>query len=289
MQISRDSLISLIVFYVLLIVCTAVGYWLIYRVGRATPIMLAVGVATILTCLIRRRDLATLGWGWGSWKYQWMSYLLPLFISFVAYLIIWVAGFGGWYNAGFVIQQMQEYNLTGWSDTGVIIFHLAMTATYSFVLLLPSVLGEELGWRGFLVPELAKFMSFTNVAITSGLTWSVWHWPLIFMGLYGNDGVPLYYQLFFFTLFIISNAVIMTYLRFKTNSLWSAVIFHMSGNVFLQKVFTPLTIETDSSAWYVNEFGVVPALVAFVIAVYFWQKGKAEFGDLSAWRNTVNG
>lgn len=86
---------------------------------------------------------------------------------------------------------------------------------------------------------------------------------------------------------MVSNSVIMTYLRFKTNSLWTAVIFHMSGNVFLQKVFAPLTIDTDSSAWYVNEFGVVPALVAFVIAIYFWKKGKAEFGDLSAWRNSV--
>jgi hypothetical protein len=65
------------------------------------------------------------------------------------------------------------------------------------------------------------------------------------------------------------------------------VIFHMSGNVFLQKFFAPLTIETDSSAWYVNEFGAVPALVAFVIAIYFWKKGKAEFGDLSGWRNAA--
>lgn len=186
------------VFFVLLIACTAVGYWLIFRLGRATPIMLAVGVATILTCLIRKRNLATLGWGWGSWKYQWMSYLLPLVIVFVAYLVIWVAGFGGWYDSEFVAQQMQNYNLSGWSDASVIVFHLMLTATYSFVLLLPSVLGEELGWRGFLVPELAKFMSFTNVALTSGLIWAVWHWPLIFMGLYGNEGTPLYYQLFFF-------------------------------------------------------------------------------------------
>jgi membrane protease YdiL (CAAX protease family) len=249
--------------------------------------MLAVGVATILTCLIRKRSLANLGWTWGSWKYQWMSYLLPLVILFVAYLIIWVAGFGGWYNSEFVLQQMQDYNLVNWSAASVIIFHFFLTATYSFVLLLPSVLGEELGWRGFLVPELAKFMSFTNVALTSGLIWSVWHWPMMLKGFYGNDVTPLYYQLFFFTLLMVSNSVIMTYLRFKTNSLWTAVIFHMSGNVFLQQVFAPLTIDTDSSAWYVNEFGVVPAIVAFVIAVYFWKKGKAEFQDLSAWRNSA--
>jgi len=276
-----------LVFFALLIVCTAIGYWLIFRLGRATPIMLGVGVATILTCLIRKHSLANLGWTWGSWKYQWMSYLLPLVIVFVAYLIIWVAGFGGWYNSEFVLQQMQDYNLVNWSAASVIIFQFFLTATYSFALSLPSVLGEELGWRGFLVPELAKFMTFTGVALTSGLIWSMWHWPMMLKGFYGNDVTPLYYQLFFFTLLMVSNSVIMTYLRFKTNSLWTAVIFHMSGNVFLQKVFAPLTIDTDSSAWYVNEFGVVPAMVAFVIAIYFWKKGKAEFGDLSAWRHSA--
>ena len=50
---------------------------------------------------------------------------------------------------------------------------------------------EEIGWRGFLVPELAKFMSFTNVALTSGLIWSVCHWPMLFKGFYGNDVKPL--------------------------------------------------------------------------------------------------
>lgn len=284
LKLSRESTITLLVFFVLLTICSAVGYWLIFRTGRATPYMLAVGVATILTCLIRRRSLATLGWGWGSWKYQWMSYLIPLLIIFVAYLIIWIAGFGGWYDADFVVQLMQDYNLSedgviAWNDTSLIAFHLVLTATYSFVLLLPSVLGEELGWRGFLVPELAKFMSFTSVALISGLIWAVWHWPLIFRGLYGPDGTPLYYQLFFFTLYIVSSAVIMTYLRYKTDSLWTAVIFHMSGNVFLQKVFAPLTIENEDSAWYVNEFGAVPALIALLVAVYFWRKGRAEFSS----------
>ncbi len=206
-------------------------------------------------------------------------------MALLAYLTIWFAGFGEWYDQDFVGQQMQDYNLVEWSDAAVIVFHVLLTSTYSFVLLLPSALGEELGWRGFLVPELAKFLPFTHVALISGLVWSMWHWPLIFKHLYGNDVTPLYYQLFFFTLFIISYAIIMAYLRFKTNSLWTAVIFHMSGNVFLQKVFSPLTVENEYSAWYVDEFGAVPALVAFAFAIYFWQKGKKEFGDLGEWRS----
>ena len=279
LKIPRDSVLAIAVFFIFLIACTAVGYWLIFRLGRATPVMLAVGVATVLTCLVTRRDLATLGWGWGNWKYQWLSYLLPFIIALAAYAIIWASGLGDWYDVGFVQRKMEDYNLVGWTDESVIAFHLALTATYGFVLLLPSALGEEMGWRGFLVPELARFMSFTGVALTSGLIWAVWHWPMIFMGIYGNEGPSLSYQLFFFTLLITALSVIMTYLRFRTNSLWTAVIFHMSLNVFLQKIFAPLTSENERSAWFVNEFGAIPALVASAIAIYFWKKGKKEFGD----------
>ena len=42
----------------------------------------------------------------------------------------------------FIIQQMQGYSQSEWSDASVIAFHLALTATYSFVSLLPSVPGE---------------------------------------------------------------------------------------------------------------------------------------------------
>ena len=71
--------------------------------------------------------------------------------------------------------------------------------------------------------------------------------------------------------------MVMTYLRYKANSLWTAVIFHMSLNVFMQKFFAPLTIETDQSAWFINEFGIVPALVSCMVAVVFWRKGRQAF------------
>lgn len=269
----RNSIVTLLVFLMLLFVCTAVGYWLIFRLGRATPIMLAVGIATILTCLIRKQKLATLGWGWGDWKLQWLSYGLPLLIALLAYGIIWSTGLGGWFDPEFVQQQAQDYNLAGWDPAGIIVFHLLLTASYSFVISLPAALGEEMGWRGFLVPELNKFMSFTGVALVSGFIWAAWHLPLFVLGFYGADGTPLYYQLFFFFLLLMSNSVTMTYLRLKSDSLWTAVFFHASGNVFMQKFFAPLTLANERTAWFADEFGAIPALVAFVVAIFFWRKG----------------
>ena len=275
----QNSLITLSLFFVLTILFYFIGYWLIYRTGKATPLMLSVGVAAILTCLIRKRSLSTLGWEWGSWKYAWMSYLIPLAVITIAYGIIWVFGLGQWYDVEFIAKQKDNYNLTLWSDYSIILLHVLLTASVSFIMLLPSVLGEEIAWRGFLVPELSKSMGFTGVALTSGFMWAIWHWPLMINGLYGNNVTPLAYQLATFTVFIMASAMIMTYLRYKTNSLWTAVIYHMSSNVFVQKLFTPITAENSQSNWYVDEFGLILPLVVLFAAVYFWKKGSTEFGE----------
>lgn len=279
MKPSRDSVITLSTFFSLTVIMYWVGYWLIFRMEKATPLMLSVGVAAVLTCLIRRRRISSLGWGWGEWKYQWISYLIPLGLIVFSYLIIWLAGLGGWYNIEFVAEQKTRYNLDVWSDWGLIGFHFILTASVGFMMLLPSVLGEEIAWRGLLVPELAKSMNFTQVALISGFIWSIFHWPLMVKGLYGNNVTPVYYQLVVFSVYIMASSIIMTYLRYKTNSLWTAVVFHMSGNVFLQKVFSPLTTDNSTSAWYVDEFGLVLAAVTSIAAVYFWRKGMHEFSS----------
>jgi len=277
LKISRDTALTLFTFFSFVIAFYILGYWLIFRMERATPLMMSVGLATIVTCVIRKRSLASLGWQWGEWKFQWMSYLIPFSIAFSAYLIVWFVGFGDFYNAEFLLKQKENYNLTHWNDTNIFLFHIVLVATVSFVVSLPSILGEELGWRGLLVPELSKFMSFTGVALVSGLVWSVWHWPLMIKGLYGNDVTPLYYQLFFSTLFITSTGVIMAYLRLKTGSLWTAVIYHASSNIFIQKIFTPITVQNTESSWYIDEFGAIIAIIACCVSIYFWKKGVAEF------------
>lgn len=266
------------IFLVLTACLYPVGVWLIFRLGSATPLMLTVGLAAILTCLITHKKLHTLGWAWGGWKYQWLSYLVPLGYVAAAYCFIWAAGVGGWYNPEFVSELRESYQLGTWSDPTVIALQFLLTATVSFMLLLPSVLGEELGWRGLLVPELSRVIPFSGVAIISGFVWAAWHWPLMFMGVYGNQTTPFLYQLGSFTLCLMSMSVIITYIRLKTHSLWPAVVFHMSHNVFLQKYFDPMTSVNANSAWFLDEFGAVLPVIVFVLAVIYWRKGNREFG-----------
>ncbi len=277
MEKQKESILTLTTFLIMLVAFYFVGYWLIYRMGQATPLMLSVGAATLMTCFLRKRRVSELGWQWCSWNDLRVSYLLPFVIALVSYLLIWLLGFGDFYNDQFIASRKDTYNLANWNDLSVFIFHIGLVGIISFIVSLPSILGEELGWRGFLVPELAKLMSFKGVAITSGFVWALFHWPLIILGLYGNDVTPLLYQLGVFSLFITATGVILAYFRMKTRSVWPAVVYHASSNLFIQKVFTPVTIATDNSAWYIDEFGAVMAVVASCVAVYFLRKGSAEF------------
>ncbi len=265
--------------FLLLVTCLyPLGVWLLLRFQRAAPLMLMVGLATIAACWICRRDLGSLGWRWGNWKYQWQSYLIPLAYVALAYAGIWVLGFGGWYDEAFVNELRADYMLEAWSDMSIIALHFVLTATVSFVLLLPGVLGEEVGWRGLLVPALATKLSFTKVALLSGFLWSVFHWPLMFLGFYGPSETPLGYQLMLFTICLVSMSFVMTYIRYKTGSLWPAVTFHMSHNVFAQKFFSPLTEETAKTVWYAEEFGLALPVAAALFALIYWRKGIREFG-----------
>ncbi|WP_394222260.1 CPBP family intramembrane glutamic endopeptidase [Alteromonas gracilis] len=277
MKISKESALTLVVFLSFVTLFYFVGFWLIFRMAQATPLMLSVGFATIATCLVRGKKLSSLGWGWGPSKYQWMSYLLPFLIVFVSYSLIWAFGFGDFYNADFLEEKRVSYNLSGWNDLSIFLFHFTLTALVGFVISLPTILGEEIGWRGLLVPELSKSMSFTGVILVSGVIWSMFHWPLIFYGMYGNQTTSIYYQLSCFTVFIIATGTIMAYIRLKTNSVWTAVMYHASSNIFIQKVFNPMTIEKETSLFFVDEFGIVLAIVASIVAFFFWLKGKKEF------------
>lgn len=271
---NRDTIISLCIFFLILMLVSLGGYTLtlMHNTG-STPLMWSVGIASIITCLIRKRSLSSLGFSFGSWKYQWLSYAIPLSYIFVSYIIIWVFGLGGWFNVEYVVELQNKYALHGLSNTQIIVFAFLFFASFGFLNSFIACLGEEIGWRGFLTPELAKFMSFGWVAVVSGTLWSLWHWPLIFMGVLGNKGTSLAYQLLFFTILLISMSVIMAYIRLKTGSTLTAAVFHTSHNIFIQKVFTPLTIQNADTSLYIDENGAVPALVTCVFAIYFWKKG----------------
>jgi membrane protease YdiL (CAAX protease family) len=283
---SADSRRALFIFFSLVILlCGFFDFFAIHYSAGTRSVMWCVGLSAMLTLWITKRDLKTLGWGWGAWRYQWLAFLIPAAYTLVAYLIVWSAGLGGFYDAHFVAQVRDSYGLKDWSDWAVIGYFVAVTASFGLSGSMANALGEEIGWRGFLVPELAKSMSFTSVALLSGVIWAVWHLPLILLGNYHNNSpaaLALGYQLLMFCIIVISAAVIMAYLRLKSGSLWTGAIFHASHNLFIQAIFNPLTIQYPDTPKFVDELGIVPPLVALPVGIYFLIKGRREFASPGA-------
>ena len=138
--------------------------------------------------------------------------------------------------------------------------YVLLMGTYGLVGSTARALGEEIGWRGFLVPELSKTMRFTSAALISGIIWACWHYPILIWGDY-NSGTPSWYGLTCFTVMVIAISFVFAWMRLKSGSLWTGAMLHASHNLFVQAIFTPLTRNTGKTAWYIDEFGaVLPAV-----------------------------
>ena len=94
---------------------------------------------------------------------------------------------------------------------------------------LPQCLGEELAWRGWLLPKLEQRFGQLRAALLSGLLWGVWHAPIVAMGYNYGKGHPLQ-NIAAMVLFCVVLGSIQAFLYWKSQSVWSAVLFHAAVN-----------------------------------------------------------
>ncbi|WP_418282010.1 CPBP family intramembrane glutamic endopeptidase [Halorubrum sp. DTA98] len=83
--------------------------------------------------------------------------------------------------------------------------------------------GEEFGWRGYLLWELAP-LGFWKASLVIGTVWGIWHAPLIIAG-HNYPSFPVS-GVFAFTITCIAMAPLFTYLVVRSQSVLPAAIFH---------------------------------------------------------------
>jgi membrane protease YdiL (CAAX protease family) len=254
-----DTHSALTTFLVLTFALSAIFWWLIIDAGSlgargglyVLALMWCPGVSALVTRLVFQHDLRGEGWGLGAPRWAAIAYLLPLAYATVAYGAVWILGLGG--------VDLSRFT----------------TGTLTFVVLgsiqsLISATGEELGWRGFLVPTLARRMSFGRLAVLSGVIWAVWHFPLIIFADY-NSGTATWYSLLCFTLMVVALAVALAWLRLRSGSVWPAALLHASHNLYVQGFFDRVTVDTGPTPWLTSEFGAALAITIGITAWLFWR------------------
>jgi membrane protease YdiL (CAAX protease family) len=266
------------VFLLLTFALSSIFYYLIISSGSVQSYSLGLmwcpGVAALITQLVFERSLRGLGWKPGKFKYLLASYAVPLAYALVVYAIVWLTGLGTFNPEQLVNQVAAQYHIQVQSPVAFVIVYAVIIATFGLVTGALSALGEEIGWRGILVPELSKKYSFTITALISGGIWALWHYPVILFANYNNSSAPVWFGLICFTVMVIGISFAFAWLRLKSGSLWTAVILHAAHNVFIQACFTPLTGPTRWSAYVIDEFGIGLALAAVVVAYLFWRRRK---------------
>jgi uncharacterized protein len=111
---------------------------------------------------------------------------------------------------------------------GPIDFKLNQLSLLSFVVAL-LIIGEEVGWRGFLLPYLLERHSPATSSLIVGIIWAVWHLPNFLIPSFPHYGLPFSA----FVLMTIAFSMLFTWFHIRTNgSLVIAVIFHAALNLF---------------------------------------------------------
>jgi len=157
--------------------------------------------------------------------------------------LIWRVGIRWWIFALFFmivpsVASLYLYNLLGgpgvdWSR----LQPLYKIVPMFIFLTIAAGIGEEFGWRGFLLPRLQARHNALVSGLIVGVAWAVWHIPLFFI-----KGTSQYEQqleggllpaILGYSAFVIANSVLFTWLFNNTRgSVLLAAVFHGASNTW---------------------------------------------------------
>ena len=158
----------------------------------------------------------------------------------------------------------------------VTFINIVVAFTLAAVLNSLFALGEELGWRGFLLAKMAP-LGMARASILIGLIWGVWHAPAIFMG-YNYPGYPLVGALLM-VWFTVGWSIIFTWLRQVAGSVLAAAFGHGLLNAVAG---LPLLLLQDANSLMRAPLGItglVPLTLLALLALGLLQKRQREGAD----------
>ena len=131
------------------------------------------------------------------------------------------------------------------------------------------VIGEELGWRGYLLPQLQRNLGPWQASTLIGLAWAAWHLPLFYM-----PGMPQFGRPFpAFIGYTIALSVLLTALAGGTRgSVLLATCFHAAVNTlgFVNTAATPSLRGWSDAASY--------GLAALFVGMLAWPRPRRARG-----------
>ena len=208
-------------------------------------------LANMTTRLVTREGWRHL-WLWPRFRRGWPYYLAAILLPFLASVVagtVFYLLFPASFDSGLtkVRELSAAYSVAADANPWVAFGIIILLASIRWLLQngLASI-GEEFGWRAYLLPKLmARFTGAEpacgpaldpvparvyaagarKASLLIGVIWGVWHWPLFLMGLPLTPGFPLLFLLVY-PVSTICMSVLLCWVTLRSGSVWPASIGH---------------------------------------------------------------
>lgn len=160
-------------------------------------------------------------------------------------------------------------------------FTLKMFAIFFVMAIVDGPLGEEVGWRGFLLPQLLKKFHPVPSSIFVGIVWYVWHIPLYAVD---GKGTPL---IFLFSCVMLS--LIFTWFFLKGNgSTLLIILLHNASNyfIYIRRIMFPQLQKIDLYS-YIYMASILILGIWAAIAIHKLWRTIGNHSQLGAWSFTI--
>ena len=148
-------------------------------------------------------------------------------------------------------------NELGITPMNYLLIGIAQAVTYAPLINMISAVGEEAGWRGYMMPRLKERFGLLNGRLLGGIIWGVWHWPIMLLTgyEYGTDylGAPVL-GLLVWCVFCFAVNTVLDWLYEKTGCIWVPAIAHGAVNA---AATLPVLLTFPADAYY-NVLGPMP-------------------------------
>lgn len=162
-----------------------------------------------------------------------------------------VAAYGGEMDARTLRSELGVSTLSYLLQNGL------MAVTLAPLINAVPAMGEEAGWRGYMMPRLKERLGLLNGRLLGGIIWGVWHWPLMLLvGYeYGTNylGAPVLGLVVWCVVCFALNTLL-DILYEKTECIWVPAVAHGAFNAIAA---LPQVLTNPADTYY-NVLGPMP-------------------------------
>jgi membrane protease YdiL (CAAX protease family) len=230
------------------------------------------GIIAIICSVIFYRNVKVLAFKKPSLKSLGIAYLVPALIAVATALLLIVFKISELEISPAAIEKLG-------SAQAVLVKGLIVAPTVGMIIPFVSGLGEEIGWRGFLHSQFSN-LTATSRYLTTGIIWSIWHWPLILFGTYSTSDKP-WLSVLLFTTMATSASFLFGYLRDRSKSVFPAALLHASHNMWLLGISPGFLKAGPLAPYFAGEAGVFCAFLYVLSAAVVIFKCRESDGQIA--------